>query len=236
MLIPFSHLPLQNIRGIIHVGAHECEEIYDYIHDLDRPVIWIEANPEKVPIIEEVICNHRQMRLACFAASDIEMPNSILHIANNGQSSSLLQFGSHIKYHPSIIFTKNVPVTQQRIDHFIKNERINIKDYNMINLDVQGFELKALQGSSGILSSIDYIYTEVNTEAVYNNCARLTELDEYLSVYGFSRTWTVMTRNGWGDAFYSRGNKHLNKVSFALRVIIAKIRGKVLRYAGRANQ
>lgn len=186
MLIPFSHLPLKNIRGIIHVGAHECEEIFDYIEDLDRPIIWIEANPEKIPIIQKIISSHGLMRLACFAASDVEKPNSILNIASNGQSSSLLQFGSHTKHHPTITFTKNISVSEQRIDQFIRKERIDIQKFNLINLDIQGFELKALQGSSGILFSIDYIYTEVNIEDVYNDCARLAELDEFLSMYGFT--------------------------------------------------
>ena len=43
------------------------------------------------------------------------------------------------------------------------------------------------------------IYTEVNTEYVYKNCALLKEIDEYLSKYRFKRVAIKMCRNfGWG--------------------------------------
>ena len=31
MLIPFEKMPLNSIKGIIHIGAHEAEELTDYI-------------------------------------------------------------------------------------------------------------------------------------------------------------------------------------------------------------
>lgn len=235
MLIPFNLLPVKKIRGIIHIGAHECEELDTYIHDCQRSILWVEANPEKEKAIQRKIAMHNTMRSACFAASNIENPNAILHIASNGQSSSLLEFGSHADHHPTITYINNVCTSEQRIDCFIEKQGIHIKEYNFINLDIQGYELKALQGASGILSHIDFIYTEVNIESVYNDCARLEEIDEYLSMYGFSRTWTVMTKNGWGDAFYSRGNRFLAKGTFVFRAIATKIRKKVVNSA-KSNQ
>ena len=226
MLIPFCYLPLDRIRGIIHIGAHECEELDSYIQDADRPVIWIEANPEKIPVIQKKISNYNLMCVVCFAASNIYKTNSILHVASNGQSSSLLEPGTHLDHHPSISFNKVINVPEQRIDTYIDREGIDVRDFNFINLDIQGYELKALQGASEILSKIDFIYTEVNTEDVYKDCASLTEIDNFLSHYGFSRTWLSLTRNGWGDAFYSRGNRYLNKTSFITRASVEKIKRK----------
>ena len=52
MLIPLHNLVKKyNVRfkGILHVGAHECEEIKDYDCYLPRnKVLWIEALPGKV--------------------------------------------------------------------------------------------------------------------------------------------------------------------------------------------
>ena len=46
------------------------------------------------------------------------------------------------------------------------------------------------------------IYTEVNTKYIYENCALMTEIDEYLGTFNFHRVETKMTKHGWGDALY----------------------------------
>jgi len=128
-----------------------------------------------------------------------------LKITNNGQSSSLLDLGSHLKHHPhvQVVGTKIYKTT--RLDTFIKENNIPIKNLNFLNLDIQGMELKAMKSMGDHISRFDYIYTEVNTEYVYKNCALLHEIDEYLSKYGFKRGCIKMCENyGWGDAFYIR--------------------------------
>ena len=42
-----------------------------------------------------------------------------------------------------------------------------------MNLDIQEAELLALKGSDKILNYIDAIYTEVNLDEIYLNCAKL---------------------------------------------------------------
>jgi hypothetical protein len=44
-------------------------------------------------------------------------------------------------------------------------------------------ELKALKGMAEYLPSIDYIYSEVNADYVYKDCALITELDDYLATF-----------------------------------------------------
>lgn len=55
------------------------------------------------------------------------------------------------------------------------------------------------------INYIQYIYTEVNTEKVYKDCALLNEIDEFLKEKGFIRVPCKIYDNcGWGDAFYIR--------------------------------
>ena len=64
-------------------------------------------------------------------------------------------------------------------------------------------ELKAMKSMGEHINKFDYIYTEVNTEYVYKNCALLKDIDQYLSKFGFKRAAIKMCGNfGWGDAFY----------------------------------
>ena len=76
---------------------------------------------------------------------------------------------------------------------------------NFLNLDIQGAELLALNSVEKYLKHIKYIYTEVNTEKVYKDCALLNEIDEFLKTHGFTRKCEAIYRQyGWGDALYIR--------------------------------
>lgn len=88
------------------------------------------------------------------------------------------------------------------MDTFIKDNNIDISKYNFLNLDIQGAELMALKGFGDLLHKIDYIYSEVNQEELYKDCALIQDLDNYLSKYRFKRVISTMTQFGWGDAFY----------------------------------
>jgi len=54
------------------------------------------------------------------------------------------------------------------------------------------------------LHKINYAYLEVNRDELYKGCARVDEIDSYLSGYGLHRREMEMTNFGWGDAYYSR--------------------------------
>jgi hypothetical protein len=77
--------------------------------------------------------------------------------------------------------------------------------FNLINLDIQGAELKALKGMEEYLPKIDYIYTEVNADYVYEECNLIGEIDDYLKTFGFNRYETKWCSDyRWGDAFYKK--------------------------------
>jgi len=186
-------------NGILHVGAHECEELSAYEKYLDRSkILWVEAMPEKVEL-----CKSTYPNLLIENAIVSDTVESVrFNIANNGQSSSFLFFGLHTTFHPEVhyvdAFTSNTSLLQDILPKY------DIP-FNFINLDIQGAELRALKGMESYLSQIDYIYTEVNSDYVYMNCNLVTELDEYLAKFGLHRVETKWYGEcKWGDAFYIR--------------------------------
>ena len=54
------------------------------------------------------------------------------------------------------------------------------------------------------LVHLRWIYTEVNFEELYEDCALVNELDCFLGRKHFTRVTTVDTGCGWGDALYQR--------------------------------
>jgi FkbM family methyltransferase len=200
MLIDLDYLAIKynlQLKGIMHIGAHLCEEIVKYDRYLPRQhVVWVEANTEKVASSK---LKYPDILIETAVVSDVR-EKVIFHVANNGESSSFLEFGTHASYYPHIQYIQHfeamtVPIT----DILCKYPDI---PFNFINLDIQGAELKALKGFGEYLANVDYIYTEVNEEEVYGGGALIGEIDDYLSKWEFVRVFTSMVPQKWGDAFF----------------------------------
>jgi FkbM family methyltransferase len=185
-------------KGILHVGAHECEEFIYYDKYLPRKrVLWVEALPDKVEL-----CRQRfpDVLIENAIVSDV-IENVRFNISNNGQSSSILDLGLHKIFHPDVHYVSHYDSETKLLKDIICNYDI---DFNFLNFDIQGAELKALKGMEQYLPSVDYIYTEVNSDYVYKDCALVTELDDYLKQFGLTRVETSWTEGKWGDALYIR--------------------------------
>jgi len=203
MLIPLDYLVKKyniQFKGILHVGAHECEEIFEYDKHLPRTnVLWVEALEDKVELSKSKFENIRIEQ----AVVSNTYETVTFHRSNNGQSSSIFELGLHMKFHPHVWYTDSFSCETK----LLKDILCNYTDipFNFINLDIQGAELKALKGMEEYLPQIDYIYTEVNSDYVYADCALVGELDEFLQKFGFKRVETEWYGNcQWGDAFYIR--------------------------------
>jgi FkbM family methyltransferase len=185
-------------KGILHVGAHECEEIIAYEKYLPRnKILWIEALQDKVDFNKSRITN--VLIEQAIISDKVEIVR--FNRSNNGQSSSILEFGLHETYHPNVHFVESFHTETKMLNQILPNYNI---DFNFLNLDIQGVELKALKGMEEYLHKVDYIYTEVNSDYVYKDCGLVQEIDEYLKQFGLERVETFWTDAKWGDAFYIR--------------------------------
>ena len=190
-----------NVTGVLHIGAHECEEIPIYYKlGLDvEDIIWIEANPDKVK--EAKLRNIPNIYEAVITDEDDKEIE--FHVANNFQSSSVLELGTHAKDHPDIKYVSSFIAKTTTIKSFFKkNKKFDTKKYNFWNFDIQGAELMALQGAEDIIKNVKVINIEVNTKKVYKNCPLMSDIDSYLGKFGFKRILTKITPQGWGDALY----------------------------------
>ena len=204
MLIPFPNLVQKynlKINGILHIGAHLCEELswYNNFGIGNDKIIWVEANPK---LAKENMDRDNSIIIKNFICTDTDDGSSILNISNNDQSSSILEFGTHSKNHPQVVYVDTIEVTNRRIDTMYKIDNIPNNFANFLNIDIQGAELLALKGTGNILNNFDYIYLEVNNDYVYKKCALINEIDDYLKTFKFKRIDVSWTEANWGDAFY----------------------------------
>ena len=225
MLINFNDLLFlqKKVNGIIHIGAHELEELPDYLNRNVRRIIWIEANPDKYNFIEEKLKRFKNMTLGKFAAGKKNGVQN-LNLSNNGQSSSLLELGTHKMRYPDIDYISKIQVEIKSLDNWL-DENINNKDqYNFINIDIQGYELEALKGMPNQLKIAEYVYIEVNFEEVYDGCSQLRDIDKFLLKFSLLRVGLRKTDKGWGDAIYAKNNIFLAKLYYLFLPIIRLIK------------
>jgi FkbM family methyltransferase len=204
MLIDFRQLfPKYNIKpqGVLHIGANVGEEAPVYDELGIKSVWWIEANPDLIPQLRiNTQDRYDDHRVTQALIGDVEGLELNFHISNNaGQSSSILELGTHKIAHPEVNYVKDIVLKMRRIDQF----RTCWAGYDFLNIDLQGAELKALRGMGDVLKQFNWAYLEVNKQHLYEGCPLVEDLDLYLLGYGFKRVETKWCGNtGWGDALY----------------------------------
>ena len=200
MLLDFANLVKKynmNIKGVIHIGAHFGQEINLYEQCDIKNIMFFEP----VPITFAKLSSNIGTKAKLFNTAlgniegEIEM---YIETANTGQSSSILEPALHIHQYPHIAFTGKTKVPITKLDNYIEHK----DNYNLINVDVQGYELEVFKGGAKFLEHIDYIISEVNRADVYKNCAKVEELDNFLNDYNFNRVETDWAGSTWGDALY----------------------------------
>mgnify|MGYP006266403083 CR=1 FL=1 len=208
MLIDFINIYQKynmNVKGVIHVGAHHGEEIGDYINKNIKNLVFFEPLSESLDILEENLSYHADkanIQIFPYALGNEEKEVEMYVSNHNGMCSSVLKPKVVLEQYPNITFNDREIVKMIRLD----DAEIKVEDFNLMNIDVQGYELEVLKGSEKTLNYIDYVYTEINRAEVYENTPHVEELDKYLSTYGFKRVETDWSGDTWGDGFYIKEN------------------------------
>jgi FkbM family methyltransferase len=195
-----------NIRptGIIHIGAHRCEErdIYLDAGCDDSRVIWIEGNTE---LYKEVRTELPTVQLYNALIADEEKTVDFIVTNNDGMSSSFLELKDHLVYHPDCLEQKRLMNQKTTtLENFVIDHAINMTRYDFLAMDIQGCEYLALKGMTSLLKHFKGIYLEVNTSEIYKDCGQLREVTAFLRQYGFEMKDIYMTPYNWGDAYFSR--------------------------------
>ena len=171
-----------NSEGVLHLGAHEGQEA-TYYFKLGAKVIWIEAIPEKHKILLHNISKFpNQKSILALLGSKKKLVKFNVS-SNNGQSSSIYNFGNDIQFHKSIYMENHKMLTMKRLDSLLSEK--TIVKYTHWVVDVQGAELEVLKGAGKLL---DYCYSlevEVTSRDLYRGGANAQEVINFLLLRGF---------------------------------------------------
>jgi FkbM family methyltransferase len=206
MLFEIEKYIKKPIKGIIQVGAHSGGEV-SYLLKFSNNIMLFEPQKDAFANLCETVKNlttestnikYENLALGAHNSDQIVMYKEY---ANSGMSSSLLEPHLHKDQYPTIVFNSREYVAMKTFDDYISDKDI---DYNILMMDVQGYELEVLKGAKNYMHKIDYIYCEVNRAELYKNCAMVEEIDNFLNNYNFKRIHTDWAGYTWGDALYEK--------------------------------
>jgi FkbM family methyltransferase len=204
-----------DIKGIIHIGAGSGAEIKDYSKLKTKNFLLIEPDLRNYyklylrKIYYSFFFNKKINLERCVITNKIK--NTFLNIMNVRDCNSVLNLKLHKKIYPEIKKIKSINIKSLTLNYLFK-KKYNIKNFNFINIDIQGAELLAFNGATKILDYIDAIYTEVNFKELYKNGAMVSKLDKFLKKFNFTRVYTNCSMDpSWGDALYIKNIKNIDK-------------------------
>lgn len=104
-------------------------------------------------------------------------------------SSSILEPSRHIEVSPSIKFGKTVSVPCTTLDKWAEENKIDRID--LLWLDLQGAELKALSQAVKVIEMTQVCHIEVSRKALYSGAAVFKDVHNFMILNGFE---LVLTR------------------------------------------
>ena len=144
-----------DITGIIHVGAHLCQDKQYYNQELKVPddkILWIEADPLVASKARELYPESKIIT-ALIGAQD--GTKKLFTITNDNRYSSTtlpVLLSSQV----AILDTLMLPT--YTLDTVC--ELFNALDYNMLVVGTPGIKDEVLEGAQKVLESVKYIYSK----------------------------------------------------------------------------
>lgn len=187
----------KSVDVIFDIGSCHCLESIEFAKKYkDSRIFAFEANPESYqvclnnskdyPSIEVINQAVNDYDGSCkFYPMDKERTITTWKDGNQGASSLYRANGSYDHIEKYVQYEIEVPCT--RIDTFCKNNNIDYID--IVWMDLQGAELKALKSMGDILDTAQIIHTELEMNPMYDGQCLFSDVNDFLTNNGFDLEW-----------------------------------------------
>ena len=173
----------KEITGVIHVGAHQCEERETYLElfrQTDDSILWIDPLQE---IVEEMKDKHPTVKIIQACCSDKAETQSF-YVSNYSQCAGLLPFSEAHKETFKQIEQVAIPIEMTTLDSLIPKKDKPLR--NMLVISVNGAEMKVLKGAETLLEFIDFVVVRFEKMNFHDRTPAPHELKDWLGVNGFT--------------------------------------------------
>ena len=164
------------------IGAHRFQEqrLIERVFPRLRHIYLFEPLAEPLTVLREIEARDARIRVFPFAVSDRDGTARFHVTSNDGESSSLLELGSHAALFPEVAVSRAIEVTTRRLDSVLGEHGLAVPDVLLV--DVQGAEYQVLSAiPPELMARVRLIYAEVSTEHVYAAGGLLADIETLLA-------------------------------------------------------
>lgn len=202
-------LAAANIDTIVDIGANKGQfALVANRHWPDATLIAFEPIPAAATKFRAVFDGASNVMLHEFAIGDTA-GTAELHLSGRQDSSSLLPIGElQETVFPGTAEVGTIEIPVRRLRDLVEDTAV--AGEALLKLDVQGFELQALQGCAELLPRFRHVYVECSYIELYEGQALAADVAAYLGEQGFEQTGQfnlVTTADGTdvqADLWFSR--------------------------------
>jgi FkbM family methyltransferase len=187
----FPHIDKDDVKLIFELGARDCKDSLALHNRFKCPVYAFECNPEALTLCHETLITGH--------TSDIHLIEKAVNIYDGNTSFYQFDLTKHDNIGASSLFhhinpevQKEVVVPCCRLDTFIQERNIRAPD--LLCMDIQGAELRALQGLGPAVRDIQYVATECSVEGIYTGSYVFKDLYYFMEEHGFEHIWSGYSR------------------------------------------
>lgn len=208
-----SHFTVQgfDLNGVIHAGANDGEEIYNYLRFGIDYILGFEPLPAAWQLCRDNIKKWQAELgitpkfIACYPiALDNFNGHAELNItAGDGKGSSLLRPNLE---HPEVkknwqdgqdMIVDKKEVRVDRLDSLVKNNPIDWDQFDTLVLDTQGNEMEILEGMGDYLKQFKYLCIELSMTPAYEGEITGPTVAAWLKERGFILDSPELDHNDW---------------------------------------
>ncbi|MCM0610767.1 MAG: FkbM family methyltransferase [Ideonella sp. WA131b] len=170
------------LRTLAVIGAHRFDELplVNRVFPGLQRIALFEPLAGPLAVLQGLAARDRRITVFPVAVSDRDGVADFHVTSNDGESSSLLHFGSHGELFPQVQVQETIRVPTRRLDAALAEAGLPAPD--VLIVDVQGAEHQVLAAlPRALLQHVRVIYTEVSTEAVYAGSGLLPQVEALLA-------------------------------------------------------
>ncbi len=196
--IYLENINKRDIQIVFDLGSYNLLNVFKLMIYYDKSIIHcFECNPECIKECQEnlsLIKDYYKDRII-FNTKAITENNQKhtfypfnVELYNNPAASSMfkIDFSMRNIHDPDYNRPnpqKEIMVEGIRLDYYLQEKNIN--NIDLLCIDLQGYEIKALLSLGDLINTVKYILVKTSIQSTYINGANFLELESYLNNYSF---------------------------------------------------
>jgi FkbM family methyltransferase len=217
-----------SIRGILHIGANDCEEREEYIQAglTDEQLVFIDPLGD---LLEYAVKEHATLQAlpVCLYSSRCQRP---FYLTSNPQCCSLYPLSElHQEIFKDVSIESEVTVECFDLDSLLRE---NIKtQYNTLIINVNGAEIEVLKGAQGMLKNhIDFIIVTSFNIPLLTGAPLSRDCEKWMETQGFFAIIQDKLNEGTSQVLYAKQSvalqaamKHMDKTQIPQDSVLTEI-------------